>query len=150
MHVCCYMSGRNHSGLWHVGYTSKTGSQQMNVLQASKAALCALCEPATDQLSLGHSPVLCHQPDACNLILPDTSLHLLWLMLHHHSAFCTSLNALCAHLCVQGLRRVHFMLKGINLRQLPSGKSQADPLLGGKLTAEFICPRLHFALPQGH
>ena len=47
----------------------------------------------------------------------------------------------------QGLRRVHFMLKGISIKQLPSGSKTSGDM--PKLTAEFMCPRLHFALPQG-
>lgn len=38
------------------------------------------------------------------------------------------------------------MLKGISMRQLPT-HTKLGPELQGKLTAEFMCPRLHFSLP---
>lgn len=46
----------------------------------------------------------------------------------------------------EGLRRVHFMLKGISHKQLPTGSKSSDM---PKLMTEFMCPRLHFSLlPQ--
>ena len=47
---------------------------------------------------------------------------------------------------LQGVRRAHFLLKGVNPSSLvfAGGKTSADP---SKVSAEFMTPRMHFVLP---
>ena len=52
---------------------------------------------------------------------------------------------LTAHL-PQGVRRAHFLLRGVNPSSLTftGGKMPSDP---SKVAAEFMTPRMHFVLP---